>query len=297
MQRLPSAVSRKLRAAGLSGLTALVVSTGLSAPALALPGYQLQDSELVLAQNPTPTETPQPAERVRVAIVDFKAIGAPADFGEAVAENLRNSLVQHKQFKVVERAQIDKALKEQSFGQSGLVDAKQAVTLGKLVGAKIIVVGSVTKIGTTYTVNARFIDVETGEATDARSIKTNHEDDIAQVVDELAAELSGKSGTSTFPAAANGQAQPPRMVKTGKSKALALTMSLLIPGTGQFYAGNAGSGALQFGFGLAGLGVASYGKYESSSLMLGSGLLLMIIASTWSALDGFYSTAEEELAK
>jgi TolB-like protein len=295
MQRPQSAVSRHLRAAGLAGLTAVLLGTGLVTPALALPNYRLQGSDLVLAAN---TDS-KPAHRVRVAVIDFKAIGAPTQFGEAVAENLRNALVQQKQFVVVERSQIDKALKEQAFGQSGLVDAKQAVALGRLVGAKIIVVGSVTKIGSTYTVNARFIDVETGEATDARSIKTNHEDDIAAVVDELAADLSGKSSDSTWGSqpSSHTNAQPPRTVKTGKSKALASTMSVLIPGAGQFYAGNYGAGALQLGVGLAGAGIGAYGKYDNNDLALGSGILLMAITSIWSAVDGWYSTAEEAPAK
>lgn len=289
MQRSQSAFSRRVRALGLSSLTAVVLTAGTAAPALAIPGYHLQGTDLVLVAD----AGTKPAQRVRVAIVDFRAIGAPQQFGEAVAENLRNALVQQKQYTVVERAQIDKALKEQAFGQSGMVDAKQAVTLGKLVGAKIIVVGSVTKLGSTYTVNARFIDVETGEATDARSIKTNNEDDIAQVVDELAAKLSGARNA---PPTAGG-VPASRMVKTGKSKLLASLLSLLIPGVGQMYAGNWGSGALQLGVGLAGAGIGGYGRYDNNDAILGGGVLLMGLASVWSAVDGWYTTVEEEPAK
>jgi len=140
--------------------------------------------------------------KVRVAVVDFKTIRADKDIGEAVAENLRNALVQHKQFTVVERSQIEKALKEASFSQSGLVEGSQAVTLGKLLGAKVIVVGSVTKIGSTYTVNARFIDVATGEATEARSLDTDDENQIAKLVKTLAADLSGRTAASPLAASA-----------------------------------------------------------------------------------------------
>jgi TolB-like protein len=307
----PSFLSRSLRSAGLSVLTATLLTTGLVAPAMALPGYQLRGNELMIAADPGA----KPVIKVRVAILDFKAIGAPKQFGEAVAENLRNALVEGKQFTVVERSQIDKAIKEQAFGQSGLVDAKQAVTLGKLVGAKIIVVGSVTKIGSTYSVNARFIDVQTGEATEARSLKTQHEDDIAAVVDEIATALGGTSGASSNAStwgstagtgsnastwgaepAGRPQSSDSKMIPTGKSKLLASTMSFLIPGAGQFYAGNAGAGALQLAFGLAGAGVAGYGRYDDNSAVLGGGLLLLIIASTWSALDGWYGTQEEKPA-
>ena len=280
MQR-PTAISASLRTtACLLALTAMV--TAVSPVAQAYPAYQLRGTELIAAG-----PAPKPNERVRVAIVDFRAIGAPATFGEAVAENLRNSLVQQKEFTVVERAQIQQALKEQHFGQTGLVDAKQAVTLGRLLGAKVIVVGSLTKIGNTYTINARFIDVETGEATDARSLKTRDVDDIASVVDQLAAALSGKATTADRPLGG-------KPVYTGKSKLLASAMSVLFPGAGQFYNGNIGWGVAQLATNLAGFGVAAYGRNQDQSAVLGAGSLIMIVASAWSAFDGWFTTAETE---
>jgi TolB-like protein len=131
-----------------------------------------------------------------VAVVDFRALGVPGEFGEAVAENFRNALAHLKRFTIVERGQIQQALKEQAFGQSGLVDAKQAQTLGRLLGARIIVVGSVTKIGQTYTVNARFIDVVSGETKEAESLKTRDEDQITGLIDQLAATLSATAAGS-----------------------------------------------------------------------------------------------------
>lgn len=140
---------------------------------------------------PTRPATPthlglSPTGTVRIAVLDFQDIDTDHPIGRAAAENLRNALIERQRFTVVERAQVDKALKEQAFSQTGLVDTAHAVGLGKLLGATLIVIGSVTKIGHTYTVNARFIDVATGEAKDARSRKTTNEDDIASAIDALA---------------------------------------------------------------------------------------------------------------
>jgi TolB-like protein len=139
------------------------------------------------ARPATPTRIGlNPAGKVRIAILDFQDIDTERSIGRAAAENLRNALIERQRFIVVERAQIQQALQEQVFIQSGMVDSRQAVTIGKLLGANIIVVGSVTKLGRTFTINARFIDVQTGEAKDARSQKTDSEDTLAAAVDTLA---------------------------------------------------------------------------------------------------------------
>ncbi|MBC7542874.1 MAG: DUF2380 domain-containing protein [Candidatus Sericytochromatia bacterium] len=277
MQR-PTPVSPLRMTAVLLATT--VIITGMAPAAQAYPTYRLQGTELVAAG-----QAPKPNERLRVAVVDFRTIGAPTNFGEAVAENLRNELVHQQKYTVVERSQIQQALKEQHFGQTGLVDAKQAITLGRLLGAKVIVVGSVTKIGSTYTVNARFIDVETGEATDARSLKTRDVDDIASVVDELAIALSGKSTTAN---------ETDRKAPTGKSKLLASGMSLLFPGAGQFYNGNVGWGIAQLVLNIAGFSVAAVGRTQGTAdtTMYGLGSLMMLGASGWSAFDGWFTTQE-----
>jgi TolB-like protein len=177
---------------------------------------------------------------IPVAVVDFKAIGTPQDFADAVAENLRNALVQHQPFTVIERAQIQQAIREQSFSLTSLVDSNEAVSLGKLVGAKVIVVGSVTKLGDTYTINARFIDVTTGRVTDAKSLKTDNANYLADVVDDLASALGGKTTPVNAPPTSFRNSGA-RMAPTGKSKLLAAVMSAVIPGSGQVYNGNTGS--------------------------------------------------------
>jgi curli biogenesis system outer membrane secretion channel CsgG len=71
--------------------------------------------------------------------------------------------------RIVERSQLDKALKEAAFANSGLTEAN-SIELGKLVSASTIVMGSVTeyhkggfgKKETTVSVSVKAIDVESG---------------------------------------------------------------------------------------------------------------------------------------
>jgi len=102
--------------------------------------------------------------RSAVAVLDFESIGAEEHLGRAVAEIVRTALVGNRSYRVVERAQIDRALAEQKFQKSGLIDDKRAVEIGRILGADLIIVGSVVRIGNAYTINSRLIDVATGEA-------------------------------------------------------------------------------------------------------------------------------------
>jgi TolB-like protein len=111
--------------------------------------------------------------KATVAVLDFESIGSEEYLGKAVAEIMRTELVGTDRFRVVERAQIKQALNEQALQMSGAIDTKSAIELGKLLRADLIIVGSVVKIGSSYTINSRMIDVKTGEAQLGRNATGN----------------------------------------------------------------------------------------------------------------------------
>lgn len=108
-----------------------------------------------------------------VAVLDFESVGSEEHLGKAVSEIMRTELIGTRKFRVVERSQINQALSEQKLQKSGIVDEKSAVDIGKLLGADLIIIGSVVKIGTAYTINSRMIDVKTGEATLGKNVTGN----------------------------------------------------------------------------------------------------------------------------
>jgi len=129
----------------------------------------------------------------KVAVLDFKSILAPEDLGVAVAEILRTELVGLGDYTVIERGMLEQVMHEQSLQLTGAVDSETAVEIGKLVGAKLVVTGSLVKTGTVYTINARFIDVETGVAKIGQNIRGQGEDQISQMVHQLALIITGKT--------------------------------------------------------------------------------------------------------
>jgi len=64
--------------------------------------------------------------------------------------------------RVVERDRIEDILAEQKLQGTGKIDAKSAAKLGKLLGARYLVVGGYFDLQGALRVDARIIDVETG---------------------------------------------------------------------------------------------------------------------------------------
>ncbi|PIQ29143.1 hypothetical protein COW36_17875 [bacterium (Candidatus Blackallbacteria) CG17_big_fil_post_rev_8_21_14_2_50_48_46] len=101
----------------------------------------------------------------KVAVVQFESIGVEPSLGAAASEILSTHLASREQaFRVVERTQLQKAMKELGYQNTALVDPDSAVQIGKHLGARYIVVGSVTRFGKSYSLNARIVEVETAEA-------------------------------------------------------------------------------------------------------------------------------------
>lgn len=66
---------------------------------------------------------------------------------EGITQMFTDRLVNEKGLRIVERSRLEEILTEQGFHGSGLVDASTAVELGRLIGADVLVLGSVTQFG------------------------------------------------------------------------------------------------------------------------------------------------------
>lgn len=81
--------------------------------------------------------------------------------GFGVSELLTGFLVNKRTFNVLERSQIEKVLGEQKLSLTGLT-ADSSLKVGELLGAKLIVTGTVDKIGENYRINCRLVSAENG---------------------------------------------------------------------------------------------------------------------------------------
>lgn len=85
----------------------------------------------------------------RIAVVGFENNTSSKVWGdrlgEAAADELTTQLVRSGHFTVVERSQIQKILDEQHAGQSGAIDPATAAEVGKILGAQVVLLGSITQ--------------------------------------------------------------------------------------------------------------------------------------------------------
>jgi len=129
----------------------------------------------------------------RIAVLELQGQGVSDAEARTLTERLRSRLVNTKVFHVLEREQMDDVLQEQGFQQSGCVSDECLVEIGRLVGVEQMVGGSIGKIGQTYTLDLRIIDVTSG-----RIIKTvSHDyrgdaDGLLEVLETAAQEIAGE---------------------------------------------------------------------------------------------------------
>ena len=87
-------------------------------------------------------------KRIAVSRFEDRSGSGYAHVGEGVADMLATALVKSGKFIVIERQDLDKVLKEQNLGKSGIVTEQSAAKVGKVLGAELLVIGSVSEFGT-----------------------------------------------------------------------------------------------------------------------------------------------------
>lgn len=98
-----------------------------------------------------------------IAVNDLEAKGIQKSEASIISDKIRTILFDSGKFSVLERAQMEEILKEQGFQQTGCTDQTCAVEIGQLLGVKYMVAGSIGKLGKTFLISLRMIDVATGK--------------------------------------------------------------------------------------------------------------------------------------
>lgn len=112
--------------------------------------------------------------------------------GQGISDMLTTALVKTGNYRVIERAELDKILDEQDLGNSGIVTPESAAKVGQVLGVELAVLGSVTEFGykksktggrikgyglavqsqsATIALDCRFVNTSTGEILSAESVR------------------------------------------------------------------------------------------------------------------------------
>lgn len=201
---------RALRLGSSSLLLSVLLLLATSAFAKGKPTREGKSAD---AAKPTAAATPP-----TVGVLYFE-IHAPKDDGldvlaKGLAQMLIADLADAPGLRLVERDRLEAVLGEQKLQQSKSVDRKTAVRVGKLLGARYLVLGSVVKLGAMVRMNARIVAVETGEIVTAVS-QNGADDDFFGIEGGLVEKLREKL-VERLPPAPKQAARPKRKRKRPK---------------------------------------------------------------------------------
>ena len=143
-------------------------------------------------------------DKMKIAVMDFNpGVGVDASMVNGLSDMLINSLFETRKFTIVERNQLDQVIKEQGFQKSSL-SAGQIAKVGKILGVKSVLVGTVNFIATgrtteqvttgmitgEYNLDVRIVDVESGEVVSTAGATKTASKTYRDLMPALAEDLS-----------------------------------------------------------------------------------------------------------
>ena len=135
--------------------------------------------------------------RQRIAVMNFQSNNVSKYVSNAVSEMISTEMAKKNDVQVIERSQMGQILEEQGLQMTGCTDSSCAVQVGKLLSARKILIGTVSKLGNNFTIVSRVVDVEKGSVDFADSERCAKEDDVEAAARILAVKLvnriAGKS--------------------------------------------------------------------------------------------------------
>ncbi|NIA28752.1 MAG: hypothetical protein GWP06_02420 [Actinobacteria bacterium] len=133
-----------------------------------------------------------PQAKTAIAVLSFEAKNTSQETADAVSDILGTELFNTNRFQVVERQAISKMMEEQKLQMAGITDMSKAAEIGKVLNVEKIMIGSVSKLGRTFIINTRLVNVETGALDLAQNVKCTGEDGLPGAIAKLVATIAQK---------------------------------------------------------------------------------------------------------
>ncbi len=181
----------------------------------------------------------QSVEPSKVAVLDASlGEGVHPNASAIVADTINEQFVKSADFIAIDRAYISSIQEEKQFQLSGDVNSNDIKELGITFGAKYICIANVSLLGSTYTVSARLIEVETAQVVIQESARLQGQIDVLfNVAEIVGAKLIGKEIAAatqpavveaTAPAVKTSPVQPAKSITQAKTFSRT-TVSYMIP--------------------------------------------------------------------
>ncbi|MBN1897364.1 MAG: hypothetical protein JW827_01185 [Spirochaetes bacterium] len=130
--------------------------------------------------------------KIRLAILDLKPVNLEPQTAVTISDLLRTEVFNTKYFIVPERSEMMTVLKEHELMASGMMDTKKALNTGKMLSAEKVLIGTVSRLGESFIINVRVVDVELGIIDFALKQIVEKEELMAAGCEMMAANLVSK---------------------------------------------------------------------------------------------------------
>jgi TolB-like protein len=160
---------------------------------------------------------PPPAPTVAILYFDYTGKTAELEvLRKGLAQMLISDLSGSDAIRVVERDRLEDILGELKLQSSAKIDPQSAVKMGKLLGARYLVLGGYFDLQDVLRVDARIVDVETGRV--VKSFGTNGKPgDFLPVEQKVAGDLGGWF-SANLPRTETPRKKPPKPPAALKTK-------------------------------------------------------------------------------
>ena len=123
----------------------------------------------------------------RIVMTEFSYQGGVNRLSENIYQRL-NMLLSDKGYSLVDRSTLQKALKNKELTKSGFFDLTSAQKIGKALGAEAVLVGNISDLRDSVSVNARLVNVDKGEIVSSAFVELDKTPELkAMLNDKLAA--------------------------------------------------------------------------------------------------------------
>ena len=139
------------------------------------------------------------AQGKKVAILPFMVKGNfDALYAEVALDNFTMELTKNEAYQVIQGAKLDRAMKQLKIQSGDNFDEANAIEIGKLTGAEIVVIGAITALKSQTVVNIRGINVNTGidEFAEREFIKSQEQ--LLTVAESMAKKFSKISANQDY---------------------------------------------------------------------------------------------------
>ncbi len=130
-----------------------------------------------------------------IAVLDtILAPGMDPTVAVPVTDKIIEELVNSGKFTVIDRANVEQILQEKEFQlSSGIVRNEEVRQAGEYLGADFVIMANASRVGSTYVISAKMIDVVTGEiAAQASTEKQGKIDVLLEIARIVGKQISGQ---------------------------------------------------------------------------------------------------------